>query len=38
VLKDGKAGTDVKVLDKEGGQEKSDTAKRILTLLYDQLK
>ncbi len=32
------SGTDVRVLDKEGVREKSDTANRILTLLYDQLK
>lgn len=28
----------VNVLNKDGGQEKSDTSRRILTLLYDQLK
>ncbi len=32
------AGADVRVLDKEGTREKSDTANRILTLLYEQLK
>lgn len=32
------AGADVRVLDKEGAREKSDTANRILTLLYEQLK
>ena len=32
------AGTEVRVLDKEGTREQSDTANRILTLLYDQLK
>jgi len=31
-------GCNVKVLDKDGAQEKSDTAGRILALLYDQLK
>jgi outer membrane protein assembly factor BamC len=29
---------EVRVLDKEGARERSDTANRILTLLYDQLK
>ena len=38
VVKEAQSGTDVNVLDKDGGREKSDTAKRILTLLYDQLK
>ena len=37
-LKEGGAGTEVNVLDKDGGREQSDTAKRILTLLYEQLK
>jgi outer membrane protein assembly factor BamC len=32
------AGAEVRVLDKEGTREQSDTANRILTLLYDQLK
>ena len=32
------AGAEVRVLDKEGTRERSDTANRILTLLYDQLK
>lgn len=32
------SGTDVRVLDKEGARETSDTANRILNLLYDQLK
>lgn len=32
------SGAEVRVLDKEGAREKSDTANRILTLLYDQLK
>jgi outer membrane protein assembly factor BamC len=32
------AGAEVRVLDKEGAREQSDTANRILTLLYDQLK
>ncbi len=31
-------GTEVKVLNKEGVAEKSGDAKRILTLLYEQLK
>ena len=37
-VRDIDAGAEVNVLTKEGRQEKSDTAKRILTLLYDQLK
>ncbi len=32
------AGAEVRVLDKEGIREQSDTANRILSLLYDQLK
>ncbi len=32
------AGAEVRVLDKTGAREQSDTANRILTLLYDQLK
>ncbi len=32
------AGAEVRVLDKDGTREQSDTANRILTLLYDQLK
>jgi outer membrane protein assembly factor BamC len=32
------AGSQVNVLNKEGGREKSDTADRILALLYEQLK
>ncbi|MCW5604484.1 MAG: outer membrane protein assembly factor BamC [Burkholderiales bacterium] len=32
------AGAEVRVLDKEGTREQSETANRILTLLYDQLK
>lgn len=32
------AGAEVRVLDKNGSREQSDTANRILTLLYDQLK
>jgi outer membrane protein assembly factor BamC len=31
-------GTQVKVLNKDGGQDQSETAGRILALLYDQLK
>lgn len=38
LLKGSPTGTDVNVLDKDGGTEKSETAKRILTLLYEQLK
>ncbi len=38
LLKEGASGTDVSVLDKDGRRESSDTAKRILTLLYEQLK
>jgi outer membrane protein assembly factor BamC len=37
-VKDIDAGAEVNVLTKEGRQEQSDTANRILTLLYDQLK
>jgi len=32
------AGAEVRVLDKEGAREQSETANRILTLLFDQLK
>jgi outer membrane protein assembly factor BamC len=32
------AGAEVRVLDKDGAREQSETANRILTLLYDQLK
>lgn len=32
------AGAEVRVLDKNGAREQSDTANRILSLLYDQLK
>lgn len=32
------SGAEVRVLDKDGVRERSDTANRILTLLYDQLK
>lgn len=32
------AGAEVRVLDKDGTREQSDTANRILALLYDQLK
>lgn len=31
-------GSEVRILDKNGSREQSDTANRILTLLYDQLK
>jgi outer membrane protein assembly factor BamC len=37
-VKDASQGSQVKVLNKDGAQEASDTASRILTLLYDQLK
>lgn len=37
-VKDTTGGCQVKVLNKDGAQEKSDTAGRILALLYDQLK
>jgi hypothetical protein len=38
MVKESAAGTEVQVLDKDGGRVKSDTAGRILTLLFDQLK
>ncbi len=38
LVRDATAGAEVRVLDKDGAREKSDTANRILTLLYDQLK
>lgn len=37
-VKDAASGSEVNVLDKEGKLERSATANRILTLLYDQLK
>jgi outer membrane protein assembly factor BamC len=37
-VKDAYPLSQVKVLNKDGNQEKSDTANRILTLLYEQLK
>jgi outer membrane protein assembly factor BamC len=37
-VKDIKSGCQVKVLNKDGAQESSETAGRILALLYDQLK
>jgi outer membrane protein assembly factor BamC len=37
-LHDGGSTTSVQVLSREGGVDKSDTAKKILGLLYDQLK
>src|SRR6185503_18378050 len=37
-VKDADAGAQVAVLNKEGTQDNSDTARKILTLLYDQLK
>ncbi len=38
LVQGGGSGAEVRVLDKEGAREQSDTANRILTLLYDQLK
>jgi len=38
LVKDAGTGAEVNVLDKEGAKEKSDTANRILSLLYEQLK
>lgn len=38
LVRDATTGAEVRVLDKDGAREKSDTATRILTLLYDQLK
>lgn len=37
-VRNGSAGSEVQVIDKDGGREKTDTANRILTLLFDQLK
>ena len=37
-VKDADPVSQVNVLSKDGNQEKSDTANRILTLLYEQLK
>src|SRR5262249_17264599 len=37
-IRDGDTGAQVNVLTKEGAQDNSDTARKILTLLYDQLK
>src|SRR4051812_47634508 len=37
-VKDSNEKSEVSVLDKDGGEEKSDTANRILSLLYEQLK
>jgi outer membrane protein assembly factor BamC len=37
-VKDGATGSEVNVLDKEGKPDRSATANRILTLLYEQLK
>lgn len=37
-VKDADAISQVSVLNKDGGEEKSDTASRILSLLYEQLK
>lgn len=37
-VRDIDSGAEINVLNKEGRQEQSDTANRILTLLYDQLK
>ena len=38
VVKDVNSGAQVSVLNKDGGREGSDTTKKILTLLYDELK
>jgi outer membrane protein assembly factor BamC len=38
LIADSGNGSEVKVLDKEGAPEKSETGTRILTLLYEQLK
>ena len=38
LVKESPSGTDVAVLDKNGARDKSDTGKRILTLLYEQLR
>ncbi|MCW5604468.1 MAG: outer membrane protein assembly factor BamC [Burkholderiales bacterium] len=38
LVKDVEAGAEVNVLNKEGAQEQSTTASRILTLLYEQLR
>jgi len=38
MVRDATAGSEVSVLDKDGAREKSGTANRILTLLYEQLK
>ncbi len=38
LVKDAAAGAEVNVLNKEGAQEQSETANRILSLLYEQLK
>ena len=37
-VKDGDSGAQVNVLNKEGVQDNTDTARKILSLLYDQLK
>ena len=37
-VKDASAVSEVSVLNKDGSEERSDTANRILTLLYEQLK
>ena len=38
LVQGGVSGAEVRVLDKNGARDQSDTANRILTLLYDQLK
>jgi len=38
LVKDVAAGAEINVLNKEGAREQSETASRILTLLYEQLK
>ncbi len=37
-VKDAPQGAQVKVFNKDGAQENTDTAGKILTLLYEQLK
>jgi uncharacterized lipoprotein len=37
-VRDTAPGSEVNVLNKDGVQEKSETANRILSLLYEQLK
>jgi uncharacterized lipoprotein len=37
-VKDGNESSQIQVLDKNGAAERSDTGRRILSLLHDQLK